>query len=58
MRIKDLPIRKVLVEERLPIQHEVYLGVIVDRAARCYTILASSEGGINIEEVAAKTPRR
>ena len=58
MRIKDLPIRKVLVEERLPIQHEVYLGVIVDRAARCYTILASSEGGVNIEEVAAKTPEK
>ena len=58
MRIKNLPIRKVLVEERLPIQHEVYLGVIVDRAARCYTILASSEGGVNIEEVAAKTPEK
>lgn len=58
MRIKDLPIRKVLVEERLPIQHEVYLGVIVDRAARCYTILASSEGGVNIEEVAAKAPEK
>jgi succinyl-CoA synthetase beta subunit len=58
MRIKDLPIRKVLIEERLTIQHEVYLGVIVDRAARCFTILASSEGGVNIEEVAAKTPEK
>lgn len=58
MKIKDLPIRKVLVEERLSIQHEVYLGVIVDRASRCYTILASSEGGVNIEEVAAKTPEK
>ena len=58
MRIKDLPIRKVLVEERLIIQHEVYLGVIVDRASKCFTILASSEGGINIEEVAAKTPEK
>ena len=58
MRIKDLPIRKVLVEERLPIQHEVYVGVIVDRASKCFTILASSEGGVNIEEVAAKTPEK
>jgi succinyl-CoA synthetase beta subunit len=58
MRIKDLPIRKVFIEERLTIQHEVYLGVIVDRAARCFTILASSEGGVNIEEVAAKTPEK
>jgi len=58
MRIKDLPIRKVLVEERLTIQHEVYLGVIVDRASRCFIILASREGGVNIEEVAAKTPEK
>ena len=58
MKIKDLIVRKVLVEERLSIQHEVYLGVIVDRASRCYTILASSEGGMNIEEVAAKTPEK
>ncbi len=58
MKIKDLTVRKVLVEELLPIQHEIYLGVIVDRAARCYTILASGEGGMNIEEVAAKTPEK
>ena len=58
MKIKDLIVRKVLVEELLPIQHEIYLGVIVDRAARCYTILASGEGGMNIEEVAAKTPEK
>ncbi|MCX6647998.1 MAG: ADP-forming succinate--CoA ligase subunit beta [Candidatus Bathyarchaeota archaeon] len=58
MKIKDLTVRKVLVEERLTIQHEVYLGVIVDRASRCYTILASREGGMNIEEVAAKTPEK
>ena len=56
MKIKDLTVRKVLVEERLGIQHEIYLGVIIDRAARCYTILASIEGGMNIEEVAAKNP--
>jgi len=48
----------VLVEEMIPITHEVYIGVIVDRAARCYTVLASSEGGMNIEEVAAKSPER
>jgi succinyl-CoA synthetase beta subunit len=58
MKIKDLTVRKVLVEERLGIQHEIYLGVIIDRAARCYTILASSEGGMNIEEVAAKNPEK
>jgi succinyl-CoA synthetase beta subunit len=58
MRIKDLPVRKVLVEERLTIQHEVYLGVIVDRTAKCYTVLASSEGGMNIEDIAAKSPEK
>jgi succinyl-CoA synthetase beta subunit len=58
MKIKDLAVRKVLVEERLRIQHEIYLGVIIDRAARCYTILASIEGGMNIEEVAAKNPEK
>ena len=58
MRIKDLTVHKVLVEERLPIEHEVYLGVIVDRAARCYTVLASSEGGMNIEDVAARSPEK
>jgi len=58
MRIKDLPVRKVLVEERLTTLHEVYLGVIVDRTAKCYTVLASSEGGMNIEDIAAKSPEK
>ncbi len=58
MRIKDLPVRKVLVEERLTIQHEIYLGIIVDRTAKCYTFLASSEGGMNIEDIAAKSPEK
>ena len=58
MKIKDLPVRKVLVEERLTIQHEVYLGVIVDRTAKCYTVLASIEGGMNIEDIAAKSPEK
>jgi succinyl-CoA synthetase beta subunit len=58
MKIKDLEVRKVLVEERLAIQHEIYIGVIVDRAARCLTVLASREGGMNIEEVAAKRPEK
>jgi succinyl-CoA synthetase beta subunit len=58
MKIKDLTVRKVLVEERLRIEHEIYLGVIIDRAARCYTILASGEGGMNIEEVAVRNPEK
>ncbi len=55
-RIKDLEIKKVLVEEKLDIKEEIYLGVTVDRRNRSFVVLASSEGGIDIEEVAAETP--
>jgi succinyl-CoA synthetase beta subunit len=57
-RLKDMEIRKVLVEEKLNIEDELYLGVVVDRKNRSYVVLASSEGGVDIEEVAAKTPER
>jgi len=55
-RIKDLEIKKVLVEEKLDIKEEIYLGVTVDRRKRSFVVLVSSEGGIDIEEVAAETP--
>ncbi len=51
-------VRRVLVEETLPIQSELYLGVVVDRAHACPVFMASSAGGVEIEEVAAKTPER
>lgn len=57
-RIKDIEIKKVLVEEKLDIKDELYLGVTVDRKDRCYVILASSEGGVNVEEVAEETPEK
>ena len=57
-RIKDLEIKKVLVEEKLNIKEEIYLGVTVDRRNRSFVVLASSEGGIDIEEVAAETPEK
>jgi len=57
-RIKDLEIKKVLVEEKLNIKEELYLGVTVDRRNRSFVVLASSEGGIDIEEVAAETPEK
>jgi succinyl-CoA synthetase beta subunit len=57
-RIKDIEIRKVLVEEKLDIIDELYLGVTVDRRNRSYAVLASSEGGVDIEEVAAETPEK
>jgi succinyl-CoA synthetase beta subunit len=49
-------VRQVLVEEGCDIARELYLGIVVDRAASGPVLMVSSEGGMNIEEVAAKTP--
>ncbi len=56
MQIKGLPVRKVLVDEAANIQSEIYLGVTNDRAARRPVMIASAEGGIEIEEVARTNP--
>jgi len=58
MRIKGLTVEKLYVEEKIRIVDEVYLGVTVDRGNRCYVILVSGEGGIDIEEVAARAPNK
>ena len=58
MTIKGLPVRKVLVDEASVIKQEIYLGITNDRAAKKPVMMASSEGGIDIEEVAAKTPEK
>ena len=47
---------QVLVEEGCNIARELYLGIVVDRAAAGPVLMVSSEGGMNIEDVAAKTP--
>jgi succinyl-CoA synthetase beta subunit len=49
-------IQQVLVEAGCDIARELYLGIVVDRAAGLPVLMASTEGGMNIEEVAAKTP--
>ncbi|MDT7541923.1 MAG: succinyl-CoA synthetase beta subunit [Acidobacteriota bacterium] len=51
-------VRTVLVEEGLPIDKEFYLGIVLDRATGRPVFMASSEGGMDIEEVAAKTPEK
>jgi succinyl-CoA synthetase beta subunit len=56
MTIKGLPVRKVLVDEAADIQKEIYLGVTNDRAARKPVMICSSEGGVEIEEVARTDP--
>ncbi|MCJ7511454.1 MAG: ADP-forming succinate--CoA ligase subunit beta [Anaerolineales bacterium] len=58
MEIKGLPVRKVLVDEAAEIQTEIYLGVTNDRANRCPVMIASAEGGVDIEEVARTVPGR
>ncbi len=49
-------VNQVLVEEGCDIARELYLGIVVDRAGGRPALMVSSEGGMNIEEVAAKTP--
>ncbi len=58
MEIKGLPVRKVLVDEASNIKNEIYLGITNDRAARKPVIMASSAGGVEIEEVARVTPEK
>jgi len=58
MHIKGLPVRKVLVDEAINIAKEIYLGIVVDRAARRATMMGSAAGGMDIEEVARATPER
>ena len=54
--IRGETVRKVLVEEMLDIQDELYLSVAVDRSARKPLIMASKSGGVDIEQVASTTP--
>jgi len=49
-------VQRLLVEETLPVERELYLGVVLDRAQGKVVFMASSAGGVDIEEVAAKTP--
>ena len=49
-------VKRVLVEETLPIERELYLGVVLDRALGKPVFMASSAGGMEIEQVAADTP--
>jgi succinyl-CoA synthetase beta subunit len=51
-------VRSLLVEETLPIERELYLGMLLDRATSKLVFMASAAGGMDIEEVAAKTPEK
>jgi succinyl-CoA synthetase beta subunit len=58
MDIKGLKVNKVLVTEAADILTESYVGIIIDRATKAPVIMVSPAGGIDIEEVAAKTPEK
>ena len=58
MDIKGSTVRKVLVEKGAEIVKEAYLGIIVDRAEKSLSFICSAEGGVEIEEVAEKTPEK
>ena len=51
-------VRRLLIEEGAAIAKEFYLGMVIDRAKQRVALLASSEGGMEIEEVAAKSPEK
>jgi succinyl-CoA synthetase beta subunit len=51
-------VRRLLVEEGADIKKELYVGMVVDRATQRVVLMASSEGGMDIEEVAAHTPEK
>lgn len=57
-KIKGETVTKLLVEEKLDIARELYVGLVVDRSARCYTVLASQVGGVDIEDIAQRTPEK
>jgi succinyl-CoA synthetase beta subunit len=56
MNIKGLTVEKVLVAEAITYEREIYLGVILDRASKDVIVMASAEGGVEIEEVAKTNP--
>ncbi len=56
MNIKGYIVKRVLVDQGVDIRDEIYLGMVVDRARRRVVMMASSEGGVDIEEVAATKP--
>lgn len=58
MDIKGLTVAKVLVEEAVEIETEYYIGMLVDRDAKKIIVMASAEGGVEIEEVAEATPEK
>ena len=58
MDIKGHTVHKVMIAQAAPIESEYYLAILLDRAARSFLVMASVSGGMDIEEVAHKTPEK
>jgi len=58
LTIKGLPVRKVLVAQAAEIARELYLAIVLDRSKKLPLVMFSSEGGVDIEEVARSTPEK
>ena len=58
MKIKGLPVKSVWIEEKIQVKKELYFGITTDRFKRCYVTVASAVGGVDIEDVASKTPEK
>lgn len=58
LKIKGFPVEKLLIEKKLKVAKEFYLGVTIDRVKYQWTVIGSASGGMDIEEVAAKHPEK
>jgi succinyl-CoA synthetase beta subunit len=55
-KVKDLTVNELLIEEKVSVKKELYIGLVVDRFSRSYVLLSSRMGGVDIDELAMKTP--
>jgi len=57
-QIKGVTVKSIWVEEKIPIKRELYFGITTDRFEQSYVAVASAIGGMDIEEIASKTPEK
>lgn len=58
MQIKGIAVKSVWIEEKIQIKKELYFGITTDRFNKSYIVIASTVGGVDIEEIASKTPEK
>jgi succinyl-CoA synthetase beta subunit len=58
MQIKGIPVKSMWIEKKIQVKRELYFGITTDRFKQCYVAVASGVGGMEIEEIAAKTPEK